>query len=342
MKRALFAILLLLAGAVLGSPARAASVWGFGSITTNHPDPALVQIDTEYEHPDLLDARKIVQLSPAQVGGAGSKTFDHIAQAQFGRLRARSFVAGQVPLMPELSSGVDLSVEFLDQIDPQNLPAPPATVYLRLDIELRGEMTRRDDTFGNSANARFGVTLLDLESETFRNLSFVEFAWFGDVFSTTNESNGGLDTPRFVPYPGEEPRFELLPIVVEGDANYSFATRGHLDVPLDEDEGFEDMVLGEPFLLSVTASAGSGCGTEPCLSITDFAEATVGNARFVDENGDVVAGASLTSASGHDYDAVPVPEAVSSALGATALGTLGLGARRSRRPRHTNLYAPLP
>ncbi len=135
--------------------------------------------------------------------------------------------------------------------------------------------------------------------------------------------DGNPDTPSFVPDPGQEPRFELGPI-----AGYLFATRGYLEIPTDDFEGFEGLVLGAPFLLRVNARAESSCPSEPCGAQSDFVAAVIDNARFVDANGDPVAGASFTTESGYDYITAPEADAVS--MGLVALCALGFAARCSQ------------
>jgi len=320
MKRTGLWIVLTLSGCVAWAPAQGAKVAGYGQIETNLDDPEFESIYTQYEFPVFFDVRKIVRLTPSQVGGSGYKYFDYIGQAQFGRLRARSFLDGPVPLMPELSSGVTINVEFQDLITPQNLPITAS--YLRLDVELSGVMIKFNTPDSNGTVAHLQIIMVDPNSASSKFLSFVQFSRSGDNFSITNESNHGLDTPRFVPYPGEEPHF------TQAADGYSFATRGYLDVPLDEDEGFPGLLFGAPFRLRVIAAAISSCGTEPCLASSDFHDVLISNARFVDSNGDPVAGASLTSESGYDYITTPVPEPELFAMQLVAVGLLGFAARR--------------
>ncbi len=313
---------------ISGAPARAAEVYGFGSLSTNVSDPNLVSIETEYEHPELLDVRKIVELSSEDIEGTGTKLLDYLGQAQFGRLRVRSLSGRLVFSVPQLSTGVDILMEFGDQFTPQGV-ASSAAKSLRLDVELDGVMERPDSDFGNSTNARFGITMLDLDFVAFACLVTVEFSWFGDVRSATNESGcqGNSETPRFVPLPGEEPRFTPSPT-----GGWRFRARGFADVPLDG-TGLEGLQLGDPFQLRVGAAAFSGCSSEPCRTFTDFYEVSVSNARIVDVDGDPVAGASFDADSGWEYgappDPLPAPEPGLEAMQAAAVGLLGVLAWRS-------------
>lgn len=325
-------LLATLVGCVAGAPVRASEVSGYGTIDTNLSDPEFVSIETAYEDADLLDVRKIVQLSAEQIGAPSeTKLLDYLGQAQFGRLRARSLAGRLVFAVPELSTGVDILMEFADGFSPIGVDLLPAG-SLRLDVELDGVMERQDTTSGNATNARFGITLFDEAFSQFACLAFVEFTWSGDARTTANEGGcaGSPEASRFVPLPGEEPRFTQEP-----GGGWRFRARGYVDVPLDE-AGFEGTQVGDPFHLIAGARATSGCATEPCRTYTDFHEVTVGNARIVDANGDPVIGASFDTESGWGYgappDPLPAPEAGGAAAGTAALALLGWLARsRSAR-----------
>lgn len=329
MNRTRFWIALTLSTCVSAAPVRAAHVEGYGTIETNLSNPAFVSIETAYEDPVFLDVRKIVQLSHVDLGSSsGYKTFDYFGEARAGRLRARSRVAGPVVQNPELDSGVNIGMEFHDQITPQDLVA--AVRYLRVDVELSGRMTRVDLSPGNDANARLAINMEDVESSINKGLYYVEFDWSADNRSISDVIPlTGLGAPRFVSYPGEEPRFTQVPI--GGAAYYAVDARGYLDVPLDgdEEEGPVGLLFGEPFRLRVSITSDADCGTEPgCLADTNFI-ARIDNARFVDASGDPVAGPSLMSESGYDYITAPEPEGV--AMGLIAIGVLGGAARRRQR-----------
>jgi hypothetical protein len=305
------------------SPASAANVYGFGSIDTNLPVP-LESFNAEYEDSDFLDVAKTVQLNGSQAGGnipVGNKDLSYRGDAQFGRLAATSHIGGQVPSSPDLSTSVDVSMGFSDQIAPQNLN-PLTGNNLRLDVALSGEMTgygADDAAMGKLTTAQLSIRITDLDSTVAVGLASVTFAWFGESFFVTNTSEN--TTPRFVPYPGEEPGFTPNP--TPGPPRRFFGARGYIDIPLDA--GNPILSFGEPFVLEVDVSASSSCGNEvpQCLAITDFGVARIDNARLVDQNGDPIPGATFTATSGYDYITAPVPEPEAWSLMLAAIATLG-------------------
>ena len=335
-----FAAAALVWGVASGSPVGAAHVDGEGTIDTNLPPP-LESVITEYEDPQSLDVAKSVQLDGSPGGGSipvGNKVLSYSGQAQFGRLAATSHIGGQVPSSPDLSTSVSVRMGFHDQIAPQNLN-PLSGNYWRLDVELSGEMTGYGATdmgasVGKLTNSLFSIGLGDVAGTFTTGLAIIEFTWVGDDFVVTNTSTDS--PPRFVPYPGEEPRF--TPSGVPGPPRYLFGARGYVDVPLDEEFLDEEenplIAFGDPFLFFVTTRATSSCGNEipECLATTDFSNtARIDNARIVDQNGDPVAGASFTSTSGYDYITSPVPEPQPALLTLVAGAALAIrAARRSR------------
>jgi hypothetical protein len=306
------------------SPASAANVGGNGSIDTDLPPP-LESVSTDYEAPDFLDVAKTVQLNGSEAGGSipvGSKALSYFGDAQFGRLGARSFIGGQVPSSPDLSTSVHVGMGFFDQIAFQNLN-PLRGNNLRLDIALSGEMTgygatNFGATIGKVTNASFGIVVKNFDSTVVVAFSSVEFRWFGETLIVTSE-------PDFVPYPGEEPRFTQNP--TPGPPRRFFDARGYIDIPLDT----ESLLFGGHLELEVGVNASSSCGNEipECLAISDFDAARIENARLVDENGDPILGATFSSTSGYDYITAPVPEPEAFALMGTAIATLASLRRRS-------------
>lgn len=329
------------------APASAAKVEGYGDLGSIG-GPA-VGGGIAYEDPLFLDVARELQLS--SLGVSGSKLLAYYGEAQFGRIGVSSHISGNVLSEPLLSTGVSLGLGFQDLITPLNLN-PLSANFLRLNIGLSGRMTgygatNNGLTIGHLTAASFGVTLSDpTNPDLFANLSFIEFAWFGDNFFLTN-SAGPAQTPRFVPFAGEEPAFAQVQL--PGPPRYDFGTRGYIDLPLDSPlvSDFSGMVFhgsGAPFQLRVDALASSSCGNETptCVAITDFGStALIGNARIVDANGNLVAGAGFISESGYDYltppgplhgvPAVPEPETWALMLaGLAAIGTLRRRINRSR------------
>lgn len=334
LRRTRLSILLTLCCCVAWNPpARAANVSGFGSLATNRSDPGL-STDSEYEDPESLNVTNSVRLTPTQIGvSSGDKLLLHLGQAQFGRLRTRATDAGLIFDETDLSTDVSVEMEFVDRITPGNLN-PDVVKALRFDVELHGEMTRLDSLSGNGTFATFGFLLRDLDVIATGCMGFAAtFSWTSDVRSAASQAgcDGNPDTPRFVPDPGEEPRFTQ--VTTPGPPRYTFGTRGYLEIPTDDFEDFEGWVLGTPFGLRVFAAAQATCGVEPCASVSDFIAAVIDNARFVDANGDPVASASFTTESGYDYVTATVPEADPFAMGLVALGAIGfgLGSRNGRR-----------
>jgi hypothetical protein len=317
------------------SPASAANVYGIGSIDTNLGFP-LESFDADYEAPDFLDVAKIIQLNGSEAGGnipVGNKSLSYFGDARFGRLSARSHIGGQVPASPDLSTSVQVSMGFSDQIAVQNLN-PLAGNNLRLDVALGGEMTGYGATdnglsIGKLTSANFSIRIADLEYTFVVGMADIGFAWFGPNFLLTNTSQN--TSPRFTPYPGEEPGFTQNPTA--GPPSHFFGTRGYIDIPLFYPPF---LALGESFVLEVDVTASSSCGNETpeCLAITRFSTARIDNARLVDQNGDAIPGAIFTSTSGYDYVTAPVPEPETWALMLAAVGALGsLGNRAGRRAR---------
>ena len=322
-----------------GSPALAANVEGEGTLDTNLPPPLQSDV-TSYDAPDFLDVAHSVQVSGEQACSSSplqDKFLSYSGQAQFGRLAVRSHIGGQLPC-PDLSTSVSVYMSFNDQIEAQNLSPLPGN-YWRLDVELSGEMmgygaTDNGAAVGKLTSAGLEVGMGDVDGTFTVGLAEISFAWFGEDFFVSNTSTDSA--PRFVPYPGEEPRF----------IGHDFGARGYIDVPFDGD--FEDekgnpvLLPGDPFLFWVIARANSSCGNEnpTCLATTDFGHtARIENARIVDQNGDPVAGASFTSTSGYDYITSPVPEPQTWVLTLVACAALGIRdasrrgwARRARRP----------
>jgi hypothetical protein len=170
---------------------------------------------------------------------------------------------------------------------------------------------------GKLTNASFSLGIENLASTSGVALAVIEFTWFGENSFVTNTSDSF--EPRFVPDPGEEPRF------FDGHA---FGARGYIDVPLDgvflDDEEEPFLAFGDPFVLNATVGANSSCGNEipSCLAISRFFTVRIENARIVDQFGDPVPGASFDSASGYDYDVAPAPEPDAAALMLAAVATI--------------------
>jgi hypothetical protein len=256
------------------SPASAANVYGIGSIDTNLGFP-LESFDADYEAPDFLDVAKIIQLNGSEAGGnipVGNKSLSYFGDARFGRLSARSHIGGQVPASPDLSTSVQVSMGFSDQIAVQNLN-PLAGNNLRLDVALGGEMTGYGATdnglsIGKLTSANFSIRIADLEYTFVVGMADIGFAWFGPNFLLTNTSQN--TSPRFTPYPGEEPGFTQNPTA--GPPSHFFGTRGYIDIPLFYPPF---LALGESFVLEVDVTASSSCGNETpeCLAITRFSTA---------------------------------------------------------------------
>ena len=326
-----------------GSDAMAAGVEGFGSIRTNLSDPSLVQIDTAYQHSTSLAAFKKLELRPVELDAAGQKLLQYSGEAQFGRLGVATVIAGATAAST-LSTGVDAFMGFSDLISPSHLN-PAGASFLRLDVGLSGTMRRSDNDFGNNTAAHFTVNLIDpLDPSFFSQLSVISFLW-SDVLHITNKHGGGVN--GFVPLAGEEPRFTLLtpggPLPNSPGFDYFFGARGFIDVPLDGNVpsyyGSPFLTRGAPFLLDFSAAASSSCADEvpACFASTDFGStALIGNARIVDQNGNLVAGAGFTSQSGYDYLTppgsllAPVPEPEVWAMMLAGLGVLGAVRRRRK------------
>jgi hypothetical protein len=319
-RRILFAATLL---ACVPLPAtQAAKVEGFGSLTSN---AAPVQTDTEYAHPRFLDVAKLVQLNSVQAGTGGHAAMLYTGQAQFGRLAATSFVSGKHANVPDLAVGSDIAMWFQDTIMAQN-PSPLVSSYLRLDVDLSGSMSRGDQIFGNSTDARFGITQISTtDPEKFIHVAGIEFSWFGENRAITSETGNNSGTLGFVPYPGGEPAFEPDPL--PGPPTYSFRAHGYVDVPLN-------FTLGPTFLLEFALAAYAGTNTDNTFAETNFGStALIGNARIVNAAGNIIAGASFSSESGYDYITPPpaLPEPQSAMVLLAGLGVSGLVTRRRRR-----------
>lgn len=323
--------------AVLGifsswSQASAAMVEGCGSLETNL-FPAK-DVNVCYEAPVFLDVGRSLQLTAGDLPFAGNKFLAFSGEAQFGRLGVSSFIGGTHPSQTNLSTSANINLAFEDVITPSNLN-PLGGNFLRLDIDLSGEMIREDLEFGSFINittASFVLGARDLlDPLNFLNtvLEF-NFIWRGDLFFIGSGLPGGPPAPSFVPYPGEEPRFTQVPI--PGLPRYAFGTRGYVDIPLDQTE-----VLGAPFRLRAIATASSSCAMQSpgCVASTNFGStALIGNARFVDQSGNIIQGASLLSESGYNYINPPgplaaVPEPASIALAAAGLAFVLLRKRAS-------------
>ncbi|MEP7365921.1 MAG: PEP-CTERM sorting domain-containing protein [Acidobacteriota bacterium] len=248
--------------------------------------------------------------------------------ATFGRIQTRAYASADLTEShpaPGVYSGL-----FMGSVDELTVSGAGAGSYLLLDISLSGYMVRQDDTFGNYARALFEATALSLseleEDEPFILRYDAQFWWTDTAFIENNPA--GI---TFTAYAGQDPAFSALQPI----ATRQFGGKGFVSIPLD--------LLDSTFQLSFGARSDASCSetsTAGCLSHSNFGStALIGNARIVDALGNLVPGASFTSASGYDYITPPgaqgggsaVPEPASSGLSAAGLVMIALAVRARRR-----------
>jgi hypothetical protein len=307
-------------------PAHAASVRAIGSLSST----LAADIDEDVSDFDLVVISKEVQ---TPLPGSLHAVQSYYGVATHGRLSARTHASAQVSGSYPIPPGVSATVQALtrDEIIINNAGLND---YLRLEISLSGFMKRQDLNAGNGTTAAFfiGVSNLENDEESTLTLLDVSFQWlWGLVADPTTTVTSDFGFPGFfTAYPDEDIGFRSVNAVGE----HPFGGSGYLLIPLAE--------LGATFTLNISVLAHSNCSetsTSNCLARTNFGNtALIGGAQIVDGSGNVVAGASLLSASGYDY--ITPPPAPVPLPGALVLLLSCLPACAALRRRQTRLRIP--
>ena len=324
--------------AASGLPALASQVEGFGSIQTNLSDPALVQIDKAYQDPLSLVVRDTLQLTPVELGATGSKVLQYSGEAQFGRLGVATHIGGVSGALT-LSSSVNAFVSSKDLISPTNLN-PVGASFLRLDVGLSGNMQRSDSDFGNSTFAHFALHLIDpLNPDNFNQVSTLSFSWSDTGRSRTNTGR----SRRFHRLRGSGTSLHVLaqrrPGADAGLRLFLRRQRSHRRSARWQRARILRLAIPDAGG-TVPARVRRRCFVDlrrrdPCMQAhTDFSStALIGNARIVDQNGNIVPGASFTSESGYDYITPPGSLVVSTPIPEPEPGHFARRSGRARRAR---------